>query len=422
MNRNMNFKHGGVIMKKNKVKVLTIMTLSLFCLMFTGCKNLNAKLFENNGRFVRTGDMTIARMHHAATLLQDGRVLITGGESTDVEPYNIGFDRLSSAEIYNPKTGKFTKIADMTSTRSRHTSTLLQDGRVLITGGLGTDYWLASAEIFDPKTNTFTKTGDVNICRSGPASILLNNGKVLIVGGGLNLKPPIPPNIEHSLGNPEVAKYMHYGELYDPVTGKFMLTPEHKGWYAWPTLASLPDGRVLVTGGEHVVGKHYDDLFKKNIDTYAPIAEIYDPIKNEFAQIDYEPVSTKKNNGKILFLYIGKGTYPILYDINTGKFIQSKNKLNGVCRDEDCTTTLLNNNKVLIVGAVDYKENNYNSEVFNALYNLKKDNFTKLKHYHQNHTATKLKNGDVLITGGLGSDKQNKSMAKIFKNAELYKY
>lgn len=362
---------------------------------------------NRNGRFVRTGDMTIARVNHVATLLKDGRVLITGGHSADVIKL-IDYGYLSSAEIYDSKTGKFAKISDMNEKRTHHTATLLQDGRVLIAGGFPSGIKgckLASAEIYDPKTNTFTKTGDMNLGRDNHAAILLKNGKVLIVGGHVTLKPSRLSNVD-SFNNPLVRKYEYYGELYNPKTGKFTLTGKSKGWYTHPILTLLPDGKVLITGAYRT-----------------KISEIYDPTKNKFVQIDYNAIATPKSNDKIVFLGIGKETYPRLYNITTGEFIQPKSKLKGDFKDG--TATVLNNNKVLFMGVAVYNDDGYLTDDFNAIYDLKKDNFTKIRKIRDcfgGNTATLLQNGDVLITGGMGKNKFNKRINKFLKEAELFKY
>ncbi|MGD0249192.1 MAG: kelch repeat-containing protein, partial [Candidatus Limnocylindrales bacterium] len=83
-----------------------------------------------SGKFVPTGSMTTARMGHTATLLQDGRVLLAGGEDDNLTC-------LSSAELYDPKTGKFSRTGSMVEPRASHTATLLHNGLVLISGGFG---------------------------------------------------------------------------------------------------------------------------------------------------------------------------------------------------------------------------------------------------------------------------------------------
>ena len=81
---------------------------------------------RQRARSLLTGSMGTARGFHTATLLQDGRVLITGGEN--------GSGQLSSAEVYDPATGTFAATGSMGTARYGHTATLLQDGRVLMTG------------------------------------------------------------------------------------------------------------------------------------------------------------------------------------------------------------------------------------------------------------------------------------------------
>ena len=67
---------------------------------------------------------------HAAVLLSDGTVLVTGGISRRV-------NRLPSSEVYDPSTGAWYSTGSMTVGRASHKVTLLQDGRVLVAGGSG---------------------------------------------------------------------------------------------------------------------------------------------------------------------------------------------------------------------------------------------------------------------------------------------
>ena len=132
------------------------------------------------GGFAPTGDMTVARDGHTATLFPDGTVLIAGGA-------NFG-EVLASAELYNPTTRIFVATGSMSAQRVLHTATLLLNGKVLIAGGnyfIGAaEAILASAELYDPATGTFTTTGSMMAARDAHAATLLPNGTVLVAGGG----------------------------------------------------------------------------------------------------------------------------------------------------------------------------------------------------------------------------------------------
>jgi len=166
-----------------------------------------------------TGNMSVGRYSHTATLLLDGRVLITGGEAqseTKIIP-------TQTAEIYDPVSGTFTPAGNMGRARAFHSATLLLTGKVLITGG-GSD-----AELFDPATNSFTSAG--SFTPAGTVSnvygaTLLADGRVLVTNG------PTAPS-----------------QLYDPVTGQFTPTGTMATWRANYTATLLPDGTVLIAGG-----------------------------------------------------------------------------------------------------------------------------------------------------------------------------
>src|SRR6266404_627112 len=115
---------------------------------------------QSAGGFTPAGNMTTTRSGHTATLLQNGKVLIAGGAGV-------------SAEFYDPDSGAFTITGDMTRPRHGHTAVLLPSGKVLIAGGAG-----ASAELYDPNRGTFSATGDMVQVRVAHTATLLGNGKV----------------------------------------------------------------------------------------------------------------------------------------------------------------------------------------------------------------------------------------------------
>ena len=111
------------------------------------------------------GNMLTDRAAHAATLLENGEVLITGGFGQGDSAYR------DSAELYDPTTGKFAFAGKMSVTRCCHTSTRLPDGRVLIAGGFNGEY-LSGAEIYKPATGEFTSTGSLTTPRMDHVAVL----------------------------------------------------------------------------------------------------------------------------------------------------------------------------------------------------------------------------------------------------------
>jgi deoxycytidylate deaminase len=178
--------------------------------------------------------MSYPRRGHTATLLLNGTVLVTGG-CTNSDTNAVYCDqRLSSADIYDPSTDKFTATGAMTHARMDHTATLLPNGNVLITGGTDGTSNLSTAEIYNPQTGTFTATGPMTIGRTQHTANVLPNGKVLIAGG-------------YSSQN----QYLSSAETFDPQAGTFtavsssMSTPRFQH-----TATALSDGRILLAGGQ----------------------------------------------------------------------------------------------------------------------------------------------------------------------------
>jgi WD40 repeat protein len=199
--------------------------------LIAGCKSqAPAELYDpTTATFHATGSMAVARCSHTATLLSDGRVLVAGG---------LGQGADTTAEVYDPRTGGFTPTGSMTASRHDHTATLLSDGRVLITGGTGTTAGgttskvHSSAEIYDPRTGKFSPTGSMATARQFDTATLLPDGRVLVVGGEDALNMPLDS-----------------AELYDPKTGTFSPTGSMSDTWEGHTATLLPDGRVLVAGG-----------------------------------------------------------------------------------------------------------------------------------------------------------------------------
>src|SRR5262249_1374811 len=156
------------------------------------------------------------RHGHTATLLPDGRVLITGGASNTP-------GTLASAELYDSATGTFTATGSMTTPRFFHTATLLADGRVLIAG----DFRRVSAELYDPSPGPFPAPGHMREPGADTAT-LLPNGTVLITHSDL------------------VGCRADHAELYNPRSGTFTRTGDMTASHTGPTATLLTTGKVLL--------------------------------------------------------------------------------------------------------------------------------------------------------------------------------
>ncbi|PYK58642.1 MAG: hypothetical protein DME43_10880, partial [Verrucomicrobia bacterium] len=125
------------------------------------------------------GPLAIPRTGHAATVLADGRVLITGGRD------NAGII-VATAEVFDPANQTSTAIGVLNTPRIDHTATLLTDGRVLIAGGTSASGALTSAEIFDPANpgaGFRVLSATMGAARARHTATRLNDGRVLIAGG-----------------------------------------------------------------------------------------------------------------------------------------------------------------------------------------------------------------------------------------------
>ena len=193
-----------------------------------------AEIFDPaTGNWALTASMASSRALHTATLLADGKVLVTGGAST----YHGSKGTVrATAEIYDPKTASWRAAAPLSVPRYHHTAVLLSDGRVLIAGGwsftTNSDPSLATAEIYDPATDTWTATGSMAVGRARARMAALRDGRVLVVGG-------VDP----------AYQVMATAEIYDPATGHWKSTGRLATAVMWPAVAVLRDGRVLVAGG-----------------------------------------------------------------------------------------------------------------------------------------------------------------------------
>ncbi len=285
----------------------------------------SAELFDpRTGRFAPVGSMPTPRMGHTATLLRSGQVLIAGGRGGELRDQSA---ITASALLFDPVTQTFAPAGQMTTPRTDHTATLLLDGRVLLAGGDARgEEATASAEVYDPAARSFTAVSRMGKPRSYHAAALLPDGRVLVVGGG-----------------PDLATVLASAEVFDPVGRAFvevapMATARRK-------LAAVPlrDGRVLIAGGSSV-GDYAGKLCS---------VEIFDPATARFtpgppmhtARFKVAGAAATVPSGAII---AGGAPGAELFDVRAGAF----RPLAGGAPDSRyyATVTVLPSGAVLIAG------------------------------------------------------------------------
>jgi hypothetical protein len=188
----------------------------------------SAEIFDPaTGLWMAISNMTSRRVGHSATLLSNGKVLVAGGTAD-----SFGANSLTNAEVFEPATGIWMPTAPMATARSGHRGTLLPNGTVLVAGGIPGSFSLAvtNAEIFDPVTETWSPTAPMSAGRQNHTATLMPDGRVLAVGGS-------------------GQGYLASAEYYDPAARSWQAAGTKAVGTASHAATLLPDGRVLVTGG-----------------------------------------------------------------------------------------------------------------------------------------------------------------------------
>ena len=173
--------------------------------------------------------MSTPRRYHTATLLPNDRVLVTGGQVPD-----DGSKITPTAELYNPATGTWTKVAPMAIARSMHTATRLVDGTVVVVGGVTSTGITAAAERYNPAQDAWTKLPFMESARAIHSATLLEGGAVLVAGG-----------LDASLS------VLRSSELFDPGTERWVVNGLLGHGRVGHSAEALAGGAVLVAGGEH---------------------------------------------------------------------------------------------------------------------------------------------------------------------------
>lgn len=238
----------------------------------------------NSGTFSSAGNMTVDRYGHTMTVLNNGKVLIAGGQSCT--PAN-SCTALSTAEIYDPVAGTFSpSIGTLAFARFGAAATRLSDGKVLIVGGHDGTNFPATGEIYFPNSDFFGLTSnDLAAPRYQATATLLNNGKVLITGGSTCAAPGCPTNS---------------AELFDESIGRFSSVSNNLNAARLNHTATLlNNGQVLIAGGDSSCGSSC---------TSDASTELYDSVAGTFTSSQTLAFAraghsaTLLQNGNVLFV------------------------------------------------------------------------------------------------------------------------
>jgi len=382
-----------------------------------------------SGTWSATGSLNSPRGLNTTTLLQDGTVLVAGGNATATVG-NAG-GPMTSCELYTPATGLWTVVGSLGTGRYYHTATLLNGGNVIVTGGLG-GIVLASSERYVPANGAWNPTG-LGTATTLHTATLLGDGSVLMAGGFDYNENPFASaaifgpasRVWTPTGSLITARGQHTAtflpgtgagtvivtggrkspnltlastERYDPATGLWTATGSLTTARASHTATRLADGRILVAGG---IGNT----------AYLASAEIYDPgtgvwtPTGSMAAARFGHTATLIGTKVLVAGGEGNGNQELasaeIFDPATGLWTSAGSM--AAARAGHTASLLAASGKVLVAGGVGSSNLPLSSA---ELYDPSTGQWSStgsMSTIHAFHTATPLGNGTILAAGGLGT-------------------
>ena len=344
------------------------------------------------------GQLNVGRQGHRATLLLDGRVLVTGGFTQNISTT----DR---AEVYLEGLQRFDELAGrMVHDRASHSATRLADGRVLLAGGWfegspGLTSVRLSAELFDPATSTFTQVGDMTKQRADHAAVLLPDGRVLITGGS---RPSGPSFLED----------LDDAEVFDPGTGQFTALP------ARMTHTRTTHGLVPSTPGFFVLGGGSDADFRHGRFSFATMTfEDLGAAASDRGR--FGPAVAAFDSGGVLIAG-GDTAGTVVYVTSGGRVLNTGSGMNAA--RSYATAVRIDSDRILVAGGIDFSRGGFIEASIDLMVeggvNGSNTYGTPLRFTTGMafHAASPLPSGDILFCGGLNEDGSlpNKTAAFLF--------
>jgi hypothetical protein len=222
--------------------------------------NLLERYHPGEGTFALLASaMGCPRSGHAAVALENGRILLLGGQN--------GGHPVPTAEVFDPVQDRCRAVGALIQPRmDGFTATRLADGRVLVCGGrTDVSQGVASAELFDPDRGTFRPLPPMGTPRCGHTATLLRDGRVLIVGGTHQEGDEIQEERNAECFDPRIMRFMS--------TGTLMARARHDA-----AAALMADGRVIIAGGlDHGTTTWTSDIFDPATKAFSPGPPLFFP-------------------------------------------------------------------------------------------------------------------------------------------------
>lgn len=288
-------------------------------------------VYEYEDRLSALDPMPEARFRATATTIDDGRVVILGGIRTS--PSEEGIDSfVAEVELFDPETGALTRGASMGRPRNQHAATRVGDGRIVIVGGssvvdIGLPGPTRDVEVYDPASDTFSFVGELPEVMVDPCATALPDGTALALD---DCSPDgcAPVVVDPDSGVSTIPSY----------------APTHR-YDIDVDCVTLQDGRVLLVGGEDELGEPVNQ------------AEIFDPALGSFELVD-GMVSTRDRTSELIAIADGSEVLIVggagegqpvaeVYEVSSNSF---RAVTGDVANRNRHTLTRLGDGRVLVAG------------------------------------------------------------------------
>jgi hypothetical protein len=334
---------------------------------------------------------------------------------------------VDTAALAGATFGQCTGLAQ-DSGRYGHTATLLEDGRVLIAGGIrrlgSAEEILATAEIFDPRTGLHQMVlgpGGMPARMTAPSgrayhtATKLRDGRVLLAGGVAEI------------GNPPKWTSLQSAEIFNPTSNVFESPMTMGGSRAHHTASLLNTGKVLLLGGLVYDGKN-------NVSSYLGTGVVFDPSSFQWAPVGNAMASSRARHQAVVLDTGAGGRVLVLGGENSGGALNSTDIYNPETNTFYTGTPTMSKNRsrlcavrlksglVLVAGGTTTPGPDFNIDRTVEVYDPTGGTLgafipdvATLAAARMQHTCTALDDGHVLVVGGLSGNNTTTTVAEIIQ-------